>query len=311
MDTKPETIHKTPDFALYGHFKFFYQIPVDKYPAPSDMVTSTPTILHREVLAWSYRQVVDYSRRLLTKSSDCFPAISGLAMQHADRTAYHYKSGIRLEDFERGLIWWSYGGNIDCTFSPTWSWATIQWIGAVYSNSDMYEIGYWTHLPGPKTIWVGDSFVLTGGGIFGQVESGEISLQGPSISLSTLWECPALWLQKVQTLHGLDYAGLDRNVEPDQVCLMMNIEGEPLKHPWLRGDLLVLRLVRFGNISGYNPSKYIPGTPYLDVEIEAAFGLILQPSDASPTNYRRIEIIGMPLKISDDPGCEVKTITII
>lgn len=47
------------------------------------------------------------------------------------------------------------------------------------------------------------------------------------------------------------------------------------------------------------------------MEFEAAFGIVLQRVDAPSTEYRRISIIKMPLKISDEPGWETRTVTII
>ena len=51
--------------------------------------------------------------------------MSGLAKEFSDRTGYHYKAGIWLEDIHRGLLWTNQGCAIDLCHAPSWSWGVM------------------------------------------------------------------------------------------------------------------------------------------------------------------------------------------
>ncbi len=99
--------------------------------------------------------VENYSARDLTKPSDRFPALSGLAKAFVGKTNDAYLAGIWLGDFHRGLLWHrSYLGSAPLRTlkwsrpsayrAPSWSWVSIE--GPV-NTVHLMRIGYLRQLP--------------------------------------------------------------------------------------------------------------------------------------------------------------------
>jgi len=93
------------------------------------------------------RQVMEYSRRLLTKSRDKLPAISGLARMIHNVTGSGYFAGLWLENLLRDLCWkrdrlrrqWEPPWELPpVDRSPTFSWSSVD--GKVYY--DFYLLHY-------------------------------------------------------------------------------------------------------------------------------------------------------------------------
>jgi hypothetical protein len=88
-----------------GYVFSIYDIP--RQPLPPRYVHGQESARGFLAIQWWYKKVNNYSNRHLTYFNDRFPAFSGLAKDFAERTGYHYKAGIWLEDFRRGLLWQS------------------------------------------------------------------------------------------------------------------------------------------------------------------------------------------------------------
>ncbi|KAG9237701.1 hypothetical protein BJ875DRAFT_369358, partial [Amylocarpus encephaloides] len=78
-----------------------------------------------------YATVQNYLQRSITFHDDILPAIAGVAQKFQQRTGFHYKAGLWMEDFHRGLLWQSDGLIIHAisTNNPPWSWTStsIPW----------------------------------------------------------------------------------------------------------------------------------------------------------------------------------------
>jgi hypothetical protein len=78
--------------------------------------------------------VEDYSRRALTKKTDRFPALAGLAGLIQEHTKDEYVAGMGREDLEDQLAWICRRNvRLDAPSSlPTWSWATLRNLDGLY-----------------------------------------------------------------------------------------------------------------------------------------------------------------------------------
>jgi hypothetical protein len=135
-----------------------------------------------ELLSFWYTIVVQYRKRRLTFEKDKFPALSGIAMEMAERMKYKYVAGLWLEDIHAGLLW-STVGTI-CRRSPeyvapSWSWACITQLSTPHSypHFPSHDI-CGTRMNIAEIVRVDVSTV--GGDPYGQVTSGILRIRGPS-----------------------------------------------------------------------------------------------------------------------------------
>lgn len=104
-----------------------------KFPDGDSSARSLPYGTAKELIdlydAW-YDLVTLYGKCALTKESDIFPAISGIAKTIANATEVKYLTGLWEHDLHRGLLW----SAPDSTSSkpdlrryraPSWSWALL------------------------------------------------------------------------------------------------------------------------------------------------------------------------------------------
>jgi len=85
------------------------------------------TVQKRPLTRQKWRLIVeDYSKRDLTKSSDRFPAIAGLAKLIQEQTKDEYVAGMWREGLAYQLAWYSFTteGMTGPYIAPSWSWAT-------------------------------------------------------------------------------------------------------------------------------------------------------------------------------------------
>jgi hypothetical protein len=141
-----------------------------------------------QILLRSWYTIVDqYRNRRLTFEKDKFPALSGLAMEMAERIKYTYVAGLWLEDIHDGLLWSTIGTYCRSPdyVAPSWSWACLTQL----STPHMYEYrrfrsrdtGYNT-MKSAKILRVDISTV--GGDPYGQVTSATLRIRGPSKNIT-------------------------------------------------------------------------------------------------------------------------------
>ncbi|KAH6843217.1 heterokaryon incompatibility protein-domain-containing protein [Chaetomium sp. MPI-CAGE-AT-0009] len=150
---------------------------------PSEMPTGSD---QKRVLSDYYSIVQEYCMRALTKSSDKLPALAGIASSLQPVLPGQYLAGIWTCDVITGLLWRrstfireSYDPSSDRRDSsaPSWSWAAA--VGQIYfQHVDKL----------PPTPWqarlVDYNIVpLNRANPFGQVESGQIVLEGLTIPI--------------------------------------------------------------------------------------------------------------------------------
>jgi len=102
-----------PDLIFYSSFhpesnpSVFHEIQAEQDPRNfrrENQFSETKILLR----SW-YTIVGQYRNRRLTFEKDKFPALSGLAMEMAERIKYTYVAGLWLEDIHDGLLWSTIG----------------------------------------------------------------------------------------------------------------------------------------------------------------------------------------------------------
>src|SRR5437773_3949380 len=77
-----------------------------------------------------YALVNEYSSRDITKETDIFPALSGVARRFQQATKDTYLAGLWRNDIQRGLLWsdgwWPGRRRRACYIGPSWSWASVK-----------------------------------------------------------------------------------------------------------------------------------------------------------------------------------------
>jgi hypothetical protein len=161
-----------------------------------------------------YEVVMNYSKRKLTRPSDVFPALSGLA-QLFHQQLEGYVAGLFKGDLHRGLLWHTSAFSQDerSPHAPTWSWASV--IGTV-----TFEIrSGWEEVPGYKATIVDvivnsseDESTRLDTAIFGQIQEAVLVVEG-------FWRSTETWNRiKVPGNTGLWYLGDDLD-EMKMSCL--------------------------------------------------------------------------------------------
>lgn len=127
-------------------------------------------------LSWWYRTLyASYVRRGIAMHKDLLPAIAGVAEKIAERTAYHYKAGLWLEDIHRGLLWQaSYTVARPAeTSCPSWSWAStnVLWFGG---DRTLFPC---TYESGPRATILDVTVINTDNNLFGEATSASLALR--------------------------------------------------------------------------------------------------------------------------------------
>jgi hypothetical protein len=77
------------------------------FDIPTMRLSSYPRVginMKKDHMNFWYATVRNYLRRSITSHDDILPAIARIAQKFQQRTGYHYKAGLWLEDFHRGLL---------------------------------------------------------------------------------------------------------------------------------------------------------------------------------------------------------------
>ncbi|PMD20650.1 HET-domain-containing protein [Hyaloscypha hepaticicola] len=141
-----------------------------------------------ELLSFWYTIVRQYRKRQLTFEKDKFPALSGIAMEMAERIKYTYVAGLWLEDIHAGLLWSTIGTDFCRTpeyVAPSWSWACLTQLRSSYSYP--YPTAHdqdYSRMNIAEILRVDVSTVS--GDPYGQVTSGMLRVRGPSKNI-TYW----------------------------------------------------------------------------------------------------------------------------
>ncbi len=144
----------------------------------ADVCKIDNNIKHFEIIKLWYNQLNDHINRHLTFAHDQFPAFSGIAQMFCDLKQWHYKAGILVEDFRRGLLWQCRGRGMHPEVVPSWSWAALRH-GERYGNIYDYFYGTMASIDDPQKVqMINISVTNMGDDPFGQVTSGSLTLQG-------------------------------------------------------------------------------------------------------------------------------------
>jgi hypothetical protein len=243
----------------------------------------------------------DYSRRLLKFHNDRFPALSGFSKQFLERTGYHYKAGLWLEDFRRGLLWTACTAKLNFEHAPSWSWAAIEGSNEPHFERIHQQFELEMHLDCPEVELISFSIHNTNDNTFGLVESASLCLRGLCQDLSS----------SAETRIHIRVPGRDRNSEykrryadPDAaIRLYMDVEMDDVAFESLlhRQEVLLLQIARFKGLE--NHSK--------DEDAESTYALVIEPAKGAPNMYRRIGMARMPDNEDESLGWDMKTVVII
>jgi hypothetical protein len=102
----------------------------DKLSSKVNPASGTDAELIQLFNAW-YDLVMLYGKCDMTKESDVFPAISGIAKAIANATGSRYVAGLWQQDLHRGLLWTAPSStnsksDLRNYRAPSWSWASLR-----------------------------------------------------------------------------------------------------------------------------------------------------------------------------------------
>ncbi|KAL3421849.1 HET domain-containing protein [Phlyctema vagabunda] len=161
----------------------------------------------------------DYTSRHLTKISDKFPALSGLARLFSARIDAFYVAGLWSNALVEGLAWEPLLGNRSdpaIYTAPSWSWASYNGVVATGSSG-------WNNL---ATV-LDYNVSLKGTNPFGEVANGWIKLQSPLIPLtvSDVPDTEERWRMRLKTPWRNpfgEYANFDA-IKPHEESLVLSL----------------------------------------------------------------------------------------
>ena len=300
-ETRPHEIHNLVEqkFSINSVYQILNK--ADVYEMDNDAK-------HIDIIPWWYNQLNDYTDRHLTFAHDQFPAFSGIAKMFCDLTQWHYKAGILVEDFRRGLLWQSRGRGMHPEVAPSWSWAALRHAENDYGCIYHFNYGSITSTNDPQLVQlIHISVTNVGDDPFGQVISGSLTLQGFCHLLNNLLKVSDFYFQSGW------YAGIadtrDQNYQtfsghrlppPEALRLHMDVMDETKILFWHREDIFMLRIGMFAPIT--DPFPYPP---------EATWFLIIQEIPRLEGAYRRIGVASIPGKGIESPDWKMKTVTIL
>jgi hypothetical protein len=268
---------------------------------------------HSKIIYWWYDQLSDYINCHLTFAHDQFPAFSGIAKMFCDLTQWHYKAGILVEDFRRGLLWQSRGRDMHPEIAPSWSWAALQH-GENYGN--IYDMFNW-HMPSiddPQEVQLIDiSVTNVGDDPFGQVMSGSLTLQGFCHPLHDLLKMNDFYFQSgcyafTGSIRDQHYQKVSEYHPPPLEALRLHMDDmdETKILFWHSKDILMLRI---GMFSSYiDPAAQ---AKYAITEAEATWFLIIQEIPTLKGSYRRVGMASIWGEGIESPDWKMKTVTIL
>ncbi|KAK8115784.1 HET-domain-containing protein [Apiospora sp. TS-2023a] len=178
----------------------------DNYLEPNSLIRPDDVL-------WDWKEIVDsYTHAQLTVSSDCLPALAGVARRHYELTKHQYLAGMWREGLIGHLVWAVNSNELEYLGNhkrpdwraPTWSWASVG--GAVDANvfelneeheSDIFisVLDAWTKAPGPD--------------IFGAVSGGELTLACSALVPCSIVVPDDVRLPHCRSLHGRVEVSLD------------------------------------------------------------------------------------------------------
>lgn len=263
----------------------------------------------RHVRDFWYGMVNEYCNRRITYDTDLLPAISGIAKEYqrqfarSGKTNTSYKAGIWLEDLPQGLLWhtlWP-GATLTSTYvAPSWSWASLR-SGSYYNRRLLTDL-----VPDEQGIRMFSLIKLSPlevatirnielkmrqDDVFGQVESGFLTLKGPCQDICRC-SIPPSFLDCFSD--GGDYILTYTNVQkmfkssedaPElaAICTVSNFAGRPCTEDEDSQHTQCL-------------VAHIISSKRLVNEKKIAFALILEPAEDNDGNYRRI---GLAILLED------------
>lgn len=122
-----------------------------------------------------YSLLWNFGAREMTRPSDKFPAISGIARLFAERLDDEYVAGLWRGSLIEGLLWQGLGvRRVKEYRAPSWSWASVDGIAAT-SNWSKQE---------PLADILDCKVELKGKNVFGEVKSGWIKMRAPLVPLT-------------------------------------------------------------------------------------------------------------------------------
>ncbi|CZR65411.1 uncharacterized protein PAC_15311 [Phialocephala subalpina] len=265
-----------------------FRIPKGTVPSHPDLDNTNSTV--RPLSFW-YRALWSYCSRGITVHEDFLPAIAGVAQAVAERTGYHYKCGLWLEDLHRGLLWQATSSinRAKRTSSPSWSWASAQ---PPWGGPNMEPQNY---KPGFRASVLEINVSNVDGNPFAQVVSASLKLKGQSRPL-------AYWKdEETPTYNSTSNMELrDRSIVPDLLGDARK-DLDKCHHEMMRRNVICLQIAKFGH---YESEHYAPDTTTI-------YALILEPTGGTIDEYKRIGIAEIPEEDGMAEDWDTKIITIV
>jgi hypothetical protein len=252
-----------------------------------------------------YKEVNNYANRQLTYFNDRFPAFSGIAKEFGERTGYHYKAGIWLEDFRRGLLWQSRNRIIHPEVGPSWSWAVVS------GSSDpegVYDTNLlWEYLDDQEEAQLLSLTIQNvDNNPYSQVISASITLRGHCRKLNSIWEAHVFHYQNGQhLLNDKDYIPFPRGTQPPprSMAVSMDVMDDSRKLFWQQDNIFIIKIAKFAKMKNTFSQVFEPD--------ESVRCLILEQVSGPQDTYRRIGVLRMPADGMGSEAWEMKTVTII
>lgn len=270
-------------------------------------------------LAWWYKMLRNsYWNRGLTALDDLLPALAGVAEEVSNRTGYHYKAGLWLEDILRGLLWQPLGSTIRPEKSPcpSWTWASTQ-VPWYDRHLSLDEYG-----PSFRATVIEANIVNASKNEFGQVVSGYLKLEANYKPFKD-WESEELLYNKEEDYwHTMEiyYRRLSKDdstryTVPDARRVLCTLDERPETV-----DDCHLKMIERGAIcvqiasfldEDFNSMSEIRNPGDKVEKKVTVYGLILEPTGISDDEFKRIGVVEIAAEDGLADNWDTKTFTIV
>jgi len=292
---------------LYVGAKNLFQIPFKEYKAYPDLKSSG---VYSTPMSWWYGALESYFQRGITKQEDLLPAIGAVAKEISERSGYHYKAGLWLEDLPRGLLWQRRNSTDKSleTFAPSWSWAST----SHPNNSRSFFLD--VYRPEFRVKVLEADATNKHNNPFGKVISASLKLQGhtrplgywhsnsrpiynenPDMYLFNQWLLP--W-----SVNTNQYPALGRVL----CTLDERSECENCHSELVHRGVICIQVAKFGHL-GPDPKFW----HLVNDEVTTVYALMLEPTGRAVNEYKRIGIAEIPEDDGMADDWEVKVVTIV
>jgi hypothetical protein len=240
--------------------------------------------------------VANYTSRELTKSSDRFPALSGLAQAVIEATGDTYLAGLWRSDLCRGLLWsrayldsapegtrhWAQPTELEYR-APSWSWASISGPVNAMHFLRMPQLRRFTNLSQLQLLNAG--ITTTGTSPTGSLSAARLKVSGllkRAISAHPAKNLHFWYLREFDPVHTRSQSG------PQCGRISFDISTESFPQP-----VYCLSVVDYGMVDNTifcGPNLYVDGR-LMPRYTPQNGSLALVPTNEAATEFRRVGIV--------------------